>query len=102
MVVLDKKHYLDKAQELLVQPAYRTIERGPINKLKTKLITILRKIKRVTGMEANLYNAMYPTDCTPPNFMACTKSIKQPPPQAYFIKYGISHLQSDKSSCKGT
>ena len=46
MVVLDKKDYLEKAQELLVQPAYRTMERDPTNKLKAKLITILRKIKR--------------------------------------------------------
>ena len=43
IVVLDKKDYLEKAKELLVQPAYRTIERDPTNKLKAKLITILRK-----------------------------------------------------------
>ena len=43
MVVLDKKDYIEKAQELLAQPAYRTTERDPTNKLKAKLITILRK-----------------------------------------------------------
>ena len=60
MVVFDKKYYIEKAQELLVQPAYRTIERDPPNKLKAKLITMFWKIKRETGMEENLYKAMYP------------------------------------------
>ena len=34
MVVLDKKDCVEKAQELLVQPAYRTIGRDPTNKLR--------------------------------------------------------------------
>ena len=46
MVVVDRKDYTDKANNLLVQPAYRTIDRDPANKLKAKLITILRRIKR--------------------------------------------------------
>ena len=33
MVVMDRKDYIDKATNLLVQPAYRTIDRDPINKL---------------------------------------------------------------------
>ena len=64
MVVLDKKDYIEKAQELLAQSAYRIIEMDPINKLKAKLITILRKIKRDTGMEENLYKGIHPTGCT--------------------------------------
>ena len=43
MVILDKKDYIQKTHELLVQPAYRTTERDPTNKLKAKLITMLRK-----------------------------------------------------------
>ena len=76
MVVLDKKDYLVKAEELLAQPAYRTTERDPTNKLKAKLITILRKIKRDTGMEDKLYKAMYPTGCTPPKFYGLIKIHK--------------------------
>ena len=49
MVVMDKKEYIDKAANLLSQPAYRTIDRDQTNKLKGKLITLLRKIKRETG-----------------------------------------------------
>ena len=53
MGVLDKKDYIEKAQKLLVQPAYRTIDRDPTKKLKAKLITILRKIQRDTAMKEN-------------------------------------------------
>ena len=45
MVVMDRKDYIDKANKLLAQPAYRTINRDPTNKLKAKLITLPRKIK---------------------------------------------------------
>ena len=65
MVVLERKEYIEKAENLLVQAAYRTIERDPTNKLKAKLITILRRIKRETGMEEGMYKAMYSTSCTP-------------------------------------
>ena len=34
MVVMDRKDYIDKAANLLVQPTYRTINRNPTNKLK--------------------------------------------------------------------
>ena len=53
IIVLDKKDYIEKAQELLAQLAYKTTERDPTNKLKANLITMFRKIKRDTGMEEN-------------------------------------------------
>ena len=68
MVVLDKREYIDKANNLLVQPANRTIVRDPTNKLKAKLITILRRIKKESGLEENLYKYMYPTGHTSPKF----------------------------------
>ena len=46
MVVLDKDRYIEKVENLLVQPAYRTIDRDPTNKLKAQLILKLRRIKR--------------------------------------------------------
>ena len=65
MVVLDKKDYIETTQELPGQPAYRTIERDLTNKLKSKLIPMLRKIKGDTWMEENLYKTKQPTGCTP-------------------------------------
>ena len=56
MVVMGRKDYINKATNLLYQPAYRTINRDPNNKLKTKLITLLRKLKRETGVEDNIYS----------------------------------------------
>ena len=46
MVVMNREDYMDKATNLLSQPVYRTIDRHPTNKLKAKLITLLRKIKK--------------------------------------------------------
>ena len=48
METMDRKDYIEKATNLLAQYAYRTINRDPTNKLKAKLLTLLRKIKRET------------------------------------------------------
>ena len=38
IVVLDRENYIERAENLPVQPAYRTMDRDPTNKLKAKLI----------------------------------------------------------------
>ena len=76
IVVLDRNDYIEKAQNLLVQPAYRTIGWDPSNKLKAKIITMLRKIKRESGMEENPYKAMNPTGYTAPRFSGLLKIHK--------------------------
>ena len=68
MVVLDKKKYLEKADALLVKPAYRTADRDPTNKLKARLIQTFRRIKRDTNIGEGMYRTMYPTGCTAPKF----------------------------------
>ena len=68
VVVMDRKDSIDKVNNIFAQPAYRTINRDPTNKLKAKLITPLRKIKRETGLEDDIYKHMYPMECTPPKF----------------------------------
>ena len=92
MVVLDKKDYIEKAQNLLAQPAHKTIGRDPTNKLNAKLITMLWKIKRESEMEENLYKVIYPTDCTSPKFYGLPQIHKTGTPQAYCIEQGLSHL----------
>ena len=76
MVVMDKKDYIDKVKNLLVQPAYGTINRDPTNKLKGKLITILRRIKREPGLEDSIYIYVYPMGCTSPKFYGLPKIHK--------------------------
>ena len=68
MVVMDRKDCIEKATNLLTQPEYSTINRVQTNKLKAKQITLLRKIKRETGLEDNIYKYMYPMACTSSNF----------------------------------
>ena len=79
MVVLDRENYIEKAENLLPQPAYRTIDRNPTNKLKAKLILMLRRIKRETYMDEDMYKIMYPTGCTPLSSMCYQKSINLVP-----------------------
>ena len=79
MVVLDKEKYLEKAENLLEQPAYRTIDRDPTNKLKAQLTLKLRRIKRESNMDEGLYKSMYPTSF-PPKFMGYQQSTNWHPP----------------------
>ena len=77
MVVMDREEYVSKVQELLAQPAYRSLPRDPTNKIKAQLITKVRKIKKDNSLDEGMYKAMYPTGCVPPSFMGYPKSIKQ-------------------------
>ena len=45
LVVIDKEEYKQKADNLLDQPTYRSIERDPTNKIKVKLIQYLEDLK---------------------------------------------------------
>ena len=76
MVVMDREDYVNKVQELLAQPAYRSIPKDPPNKVKVQLITKLRKIKKHTNMDEGMYKAMYPTGCVPPKFYGLPKIHK--------------------------
>ena len=102
VVVVDRKYYIDKATNLLVQPAYRTIDRDSTNKLKAKLITILRRIKRETGLEGVIYKYFIAHNALPQSFMDFQRSIKLTPPQAYSIKQRLSYLWGSQSSCQDT
>ena len=45
MVIMDRQDYVNKSNQLLSQPAYRSIPRDPTNKIKTKLINIIKWLK---------------------------------------------------------
>ena len=76
VVVMDRKDYIEKATHLLAQPAYRTVNRDPTNKLKAKLIIILRRIKRESGIEDSTTKLMYPTGYISPKFYGLPKIHK--------------------------
>ena len=76
MVVMGKEDYIQKAESLLVQPAYRTIDMDPTSKIKAKLIKTLRKIKKNTNIGEGMYKTMCPTGCMPPKFYGLSKIHK--------------------------
>ena len=93
MVVLDEDNYIEKAENLLVQPIYRTIDRDTTNRLQAKLILMPRRIKRETNMDEGMYKSMYPTGCTPPKFYGLAKIHKTGPPLGPFSLAGVlSHM----------
>ena len=59
LVIMDKPDYNTKAQELLNdKKTYKEINTDLTNKLKTKLISLLKKIKAEGGIEEQLYKKM--------------------------------------------
>ena len=55
MVTMDRQGYVNKSNQLLSQPAYRSIPRDPTNKIKAKLINIFKRVKSQTGLNNNTY-----------------------------------------------
>ena len=74
---MDKSEYNTKAQALLNEnKTYKEISTDPTNKLKTKRISLLKKIKADGGIEEQLYKKMYPTRGVAPKFNGLSKIHK--------------------------
>ena len=80
MVVMDRDDYNNEAEEILNQPAYRPISNDPTNKLKTRLISLLKQIKTEGGMNDATYKRLYPTRAGFPKFYGLPKVHKQGTP----------------------
>ena len=55
LVRMGRKDYIEKPTNLLSQSTYTTIDKDPTNRLKAKLITLFRQLKRHTGLEEHIY-----------------------------------------------
>ena len=78
LVVMDRAEYNIKAQKLLVDGGtYKEIKSDPTNKLKTKLISLLKKMKAEEGINYQLYKKMYPKGAVAPNFYRLPKIHKR-------------------------
>ena len=75
MVIIDRQNYINKSNKLLSQPPYRAIPRDPNNKIKTKLVSIVKRVKSQSGLDHNTYMAMYPMGCGLPKSMVSLRSI---------------------------
>ena len=80
MVVMDRDDYNSKAEDLLHQQTYGLIPSDPTNKLKNKLITLLKKIKTEGGLSEATYKRLYPTGAGSPKFYGLPKVHKQGTP----------------------
>ena len=76
MVVMDRKKYQEKVENLLALTAYKTIPADPTNKIKVQLIQKLRRLKKDTNMDESMYRTMYPTSFTAPKFYGLPKIHK--------------------------
>ena len=65
MVIMDRQDYISKANNLLSQYTYKTIQQDPTNTIKNKLITILKRVKSQTSLSNQTYKAMYPWIVSP-------------------------------------
>ena len=79
MVIMDRQDYIDKANNLLSQNTYKSIQWDPTNTIKNKLISILKRVKSQTGLSNQTYKAMYPMGCVPPSSMVFPRSTSQIP-----------------------
>ena len=79
MVIMDRQDYISRANNLLSQNTYKSIQWDPTNTIKHKLITILKRVKSQTGLSNQTYKAMYPMGCVPPSSMVSPRSISRIP-----------------------
>ena len=76
--IMDKEEYNEKAKALLEdQGTYKALKSDPTNRMKTKLISLLKKIKSEGGINDTQYNKMYPTGAVPPKFYGFPKIHKR-------------------------
>ena len=73
MVVMNRDDYNNKTEELLHQPTYRPIPNDPTNKLKNRVITLLKQIKIEGGMNDATYKRPYHIGAGSPKFYGLPK-----------------------------
>ena len=76
MVIMERQDNINKSNIPLTHPAYRAIPSDPTNKIKTKLINTLKRVKNQTGLDNSTYKAMYPNGCGTPKYYGFPKIHK--------------------------
>ena len=80
MVVMEKKDYIKKSEDLLNQSTYIALTTDPTNKYKNKLINLLKTIKAEGGIDNNTYKRLYSTGAVPPKYYGLPKIHKKGTP----------------------
>ena len=76
LVIMEKKDYIQKAEELLNTTTYKKIPEDPTNKQKNKLVNILKSIKSEGGVNEDTYKKLYPTGAVSSKFYGLPKVNK--------------------------
>ena len=71
---------------------YRTISKDPTNKLRNKLIGILKDFEQTGGPKDSTYHKMYTTGAVPPKFYGLPKIHTVHTPQPDSIQQGFHYL----------
>ena len=78
LVVIGRVDYNNKAQKLLEdRGTYREIKTDPTNKLKNKLVNLLKNTKAEGGISDKLYKKMHPTGAVAPKSYGLPKIHKR-------------------------
>ena len=107
MVVMDKENYINKTKQLLGQSVYRRLDKDPVNKIKAKLKTKLRTIKKEMRLDEGTYKIMYPTGCVPPKFYGLPKihitgtSLRPIVSSRGSVTYGVAKVLSKNTQTFG-
>ena len=80
MVVVGKKEYIKKSEDLLNQSTYMALTTDPTSKCKNKLINLLKTIKAEGGIDNNTCKRIYPTGAVPPKYYGLPKIHKMGTP----------------------
>ena len=96
IVVMNRHDYIKKARVLLDDTnTYKPITSDPTNKLKNKLINILKMIKGEGNIDENTYKRVYPTGASAPKFYGLPKIHKDVPLRPIvssiaYVTYGVA------------
>ena len=92
MVVMDKQEYINKAEELLAQPAYGSLPRDPTNKIKAQLIAKLGGIKRDNNLDEVITKPCIPPVVSPQSFIDYQKFTKLVTLSGQLFQVGVQLL----------
>ena len=76
LVVMEKRDYIQKAENLLNTSTYKKIPEDPTIKQKNKLVNILKRIKNEKGLNEDTYRKLYPTGAVSSKFYGLPKVHK--------------------------
>ena len=100
MVVMDKEEYIKKSKKLLKQPSYKELTTDPTNKIKNRLINLLKIIQAEGGINNITYKRLYPHRGRIPQILWATQNTQSRCTiKACNFQQGFSHIWNSQRAC---